>query len=707
MVVLEPGQYYNVGDPANTTENCRLYVDGQLENVITTVTSDIETSTSDYVRIGAFLGNPVFFNGMIDEIKIFYYPVDKEEIRQMIPHKLVAHWKMNELQGSTIYDAVNEYDGSMINMSDTSWDLQESALYFDGADDFIEFSNFNGITGGKTRTCCAWIKTDTAGKTIMAWGLPDAAAKWRIRMNEEGLLRLEVEGGYRIGLTQIADNRWHHIAITLGYDDTWPGVRMRCVDLFVDGMREPLMEIDSSLIYTAAEEPVRLGHYRADDYYKGYMRDVRIYNYALPSDQIRELAGTEFENEFVGHWKLDEQQGMVAYDSVNNHNGVLVNMSETNWDSHEQALYFNGIDNYIEMPDYKGVTGRQTRSCCMWIKTGTPEKQILSWGNSAQGEKWVIRINEMGLLRIEVGNGYVVGISDIADNQWHHIVVKLDDSEDAISTEDIKLYVDGRPEAVGELVTQYINTASSETLKIAIFPGQQYFQGYIKDVRVYNYPISIDQIHELTGRNPAAYWKLDETQGLVAHDSVGDKDGALINMHGSSWYQGDGQKALSFDGIDDHVQITEFKGIHGTQSRTCAAWIKTITPGRQLLSWGTASPGGKWVLRVNETGAFRVEVSGGYKLSAQPIDDGIWTHVAVVLNTDDSPDVEDLVLYVNGAVSNGAWLPYPIDTAIGDDVKIGIYSTTGNYFQGSMRDVRLYDYALEKKEIEEIYNLTK
>ena len=52
-----------------------------------------------------------------------------------------------------------------------------------------------------------------------------------------------------------------------------------------------------------------------------------------------------------------------------------------------------------------------------------------------------------------------------------------------------------------------------------------------------------------------AHWKLDETEGMVAYDSIGDNHGAL---NGDPNWQPDAGKvagALQFDGIDDYVNV--------------------------------------------------------------------------------------------------------------------------------------------------------
>ncbi|MCI0499444.1 MAG: LamG domain-containing protein [Planctomycetales bacterium] len=706
--VLKAGSYIEQGDPSNSTENLELFVDGQREEVFESPVF-IDTRTEGCAEFGVFSGadQPSFFEGLMDEVQIVPYSLSLEEIRQKIPQELVAHWKLDDGSGSMVHDSANHYDGALMNMDESNWDAAENALYFDGVDDYVEFPDFKGITGGKTRTCCVWIKTRLLNRQIITWGAARPTAKWVIRLHD-GRLRLDVGDGYRVGYRNIADGQWHHIAVTMDYDENWPGVGPRCVALFVDGMQEPLAEVDTSPIYTSADETVKLGAYApGSKYFCGYMRDVRIYNYALPTDQIRHAMNMP-EGTLIAHWKLDEGQGMAAYDCADGHDGVLMNVDESSWDLNENAPYFDGVDDYIEIPDFKGISGPWPRTCCAWIKTQMPEKQILSWGTAATGAKWVIRLNGEGKMQVEVGDGYCVGSTPLTGGQWHHIAVKLDDSDDLSSTDDLKIYVDGLPEIISEYVSQYIQTATAENVKIGVFSnGLRYFQGYLKDIRIYDYSLDIDQIHQIIGKGPLAHWKLDEAEGLAANDSAGSQDGLLVNMEEASWDKSTEGTALRFDGIDDYVDVPGFKGIPGQASRTCCAWIKTTTAGRQILSWGTSGPGVKWIIKVDEGGALRVAVGGGWCLSSQTIDDGIWHHVAVVLSDDGSPDISEAILYVDGTASLGGHYPCPVNTSAGEDVKIGVYLTEPGYFNGIIRDVRIYDRALKASELKELYHCTK
>jgi hypothetical protein len=70
-----------------------------------------------------------------------------------------------------------------------------------------------------------------------------------------------------------------------------------------------------------------------------------------------------------------------------------------------------------------------------------------------------------------------------------------------------------------------------------------------------------------------SHWKLDEGSGSTTYDSVGDNDGTI---YGATWTSGQIEGALSFDGVDDYVDIGDKASLDfGMDDFTLSAWIKT------------------------------------------------------------------------------------------------------------------------------------
>ena len=224
--------------------------------------------------------------------------------------------------------------------------------------------------------------------------------------------------------------------------------------------------------------------------------------------------------------------------------------------------------------------------------------------------------------------------------------------------------------------------------------------------------VSSFMTHRVRGGSLVGHWTMDDNAANAAVvDSAGSKNGILYSGFGLTENTDlhhrpdcrEGWGALAFDGTNDYVEITGYKGITGTASRTCTTWIKS-QPQRitmEILCWGGNAAGGeKWTIRVSETGTLRAEVSGGYIIGTTPINDGSWHHIAVVLYDDGSADIAEAQLYVDGQLeTNVVKDDQSINTASAQDVSIGVYLSGTRFFAGLIDDVRIYDYALSAQEI--------
>lgn len=215
------------------------------------------------------------------------------------------------------------------------------------------------------------------------------------------------------------------------------------------------------------------------------------------------VSGWLDELSLITHLEFNALSGSIAADSSDcSCDGELMNMDGFDWVAGKtgNALDFDGVNDYVELPCFVSWTGSAPRTVAAWIKTDTTG-EIVSWGSASPGEKWILRVQSdngtAGAIRAEVGNGYVVGSTDLRDGDWHHVAAVLEAGDSDIL--DVKLYVDGQLEALSDSVgPQPINTSAEANIKIGVFTGSdRYFDGLIDDAHIYSRGLSAAEIQAL------------------------------------------------------------------------------------------------------------------------------------------------------------------------------------------------------------------
>jgi arylsulfatase A-like enzyme len=199
-----------------------------------------------------------------------------------------------------------------------------------------------------------------------------------------------------------------------------------------------------------------------------------------------------------------------------------------------RALSFDGVDDYVGITGFSGITGTAARTCSAWVKTTTNSGShpIIAWGPNTSGAKWTFLMTPSGQIRTEITNGIVVGTRAVNDGDWHHVACTFisDGSPNAV---DIKLYVDGAPEALSSSTANALNTTASGEAKIGSDIQGRFWQGAIQHARIYPRALGAAEIAaEAAQTHPAALaWQRrfygDNPVSWLA-DTDGDQWNALL-----------------------------------------------------------------------------------------------------------------------------------------------------------------------------------
>lgn len=202
------------------------------------------------------------------------------------------------------------------------------------------------------------------------------------------------------------------------------------------------------------------------------------------------------------------------------------------------------------------------------------------------------------------------------------------------------------------------------------------------------------------------HYTFDESSGTVAKDRSGNNNDGKI--HGAEYVKcGDGY-ALKFDGKDDYVDCGNDPSLNITDAITIEAWVKMddVTKKYQSIvskGWFPDYPA-YWLYLSGTRGDpeihFQMIDSNEKSADAKFIgaQNNVWYHIAAVWKSG-----EKVTLYVNKTCYQGRAFA---TSAIADPTKavnIGRITEGGNYFQGLIDEVRIYNRALSKRGDQETF----
>jgi transcription elongation factor Elf1 len=184
----------------------------------------------------------------------------------------------------------------------------------------------------------------------------------------------------------------------------------------------------------------------------------------------------------------------------------------------------------------------------------------------------------------------------------------------------------------------------------------------------------------------------DEGSGTVAKDESGyGNDGTI---YGATWTTGISGKALSFDGMDDHVDLPDV-GSYLSEEFTYVLWVKVRSfPYDGILL--TKSEHRRDVRLGASEGYTWFQQHEGNVVKAPALDENKWYHLAA------GWDGSQLFIYINGELEGTASVSGSPDFSggswwIGGDARLNRYSDT------TIDEIAIYNRTLPPEEIQAHY----
>ena len=218
-----------------------------------------------------------------------------------------------------------------------------------------------------------------------------------------------------------------------------------------------------------------------------------------------------------------------------------------------------------------------------------------------------------------------------------------------------------------------------------------------------------------TGGPLAAWWRFNEGGGTSTADGSGNgAQGTLVN--GTSWITGGFGTALRFDGVDDHVLVTDAGSSSPIDLGTdfsLVGWVRfdalPTTGGNRnprLFQKGSASGGPYYLAARTSTSpsvlSLRLRIGGTIytKDSTEPLPTGAWVHVVV------TKQAGIVRFYRNGAREGpDQSLPSFAPDDSGEALYMGESpSNTDGALLGNLDDMRIYRRALSPSAVFNIWS---
>ncbi|MHA2329511.1 MAG: LamG-like jellyroll fold domain-containing protein, partial [Candidatus Hodarchaeales archaeon] len=728
----------------------QIYIDGVASDATPPSLSGSILDSDIQLMIGGLDSSQVT-HGYVDELKIYPYSRSESEIKadyqnnasavlgikdeSYLSNGLVGYWKMdesdwtNDCTATDVADSSGNDNNGKSCPSTTGPDPAAGKFgnggSFDGSNDYIEVpdSTTTNVTGSQL-TVAGWYYFDTvSGRNTHLIRKYNSSGGYVVNLGTSGNVGFYIYNGVTYvpsGSSAVPADQWTHVVGT--YDNNQNLVR-----LYINGTLVSSANADGD-ISSSSGGNLLLGYqgWQASDNYTldGSMDEVRIYNRALSPAEIRQLYN--WAPRPSAYWKMDESSWNndcstdTVFDSSSNGNDTVSCPNTTGptggaTGKFGKAGYFDGSNDYIYNSSPSFTFGdKLTISAWLYPTTingdnrqwiASQNDTFMSYLDDASSSLY-FRLNAGGITTWDTGYDMVL-------DTWQYVTLVYDG-------ENMSAYVDG---AYQDSNPKSGSLASSTWTSIGADYGDgsvnDWYQGKLDDVRIYNYARTPAQIiedmnagHPIGGSplgSQAVYYKFDEGYGTAVQDSSPNNYDGTNNGTVTRSNQGKFNKAVDFDGSSGFVRIDNEPLTFSSRNRTISLWYQ---PDASDISSGLHD-----IVTGHHTGSYdysrlRLYIDGAtdkitFYFSVYPgptavsitttstFSAGEWYHLAVTW------DETDYYLFVNG-VQEGTYSHSGVTTDTITVITLGSNQDTGDpatYLYGAIDEFKVYYTALTQEQV--------
>ncbi len=446
--------------------------------------------------------------------------------------------------------------------------------------------------------------------------------------------------------------------------------------------------------------------------YNPAKNNVQVYNTDSFTEYVED--GATLTTGLVGYWKMDEagwtnncSTGTVMDSSGNNNHGRACPNSTgpTGASSGRYGLGgdFDGSNDYVTISDNAALQLTTHGTVEAWIY---PESYPTSgnWKVIVNKGGWGAGTNDFGMYfqstnnicyissGVTAGQNRCVSNTYTPLNTWSHVVLVWD-----LTT--YRLYINGTQVDQGAK-TIHPNTAGYN-LEFGHNASGYLFDGKIDNIRMYNRALSTYEITAMYNYAPAAiaHWKFDDASGTSAQDASGNGNSGILTS-GPVWTGGMYNGAVNFPAATSRVAITDIPNSPlDIYQLTMSAWTnRSAAPSSQSRIINKGDTYALYFQTPNTLICYTANLSPGSVSYTLPTLNK-WVHIACTISNNTK------TLYVDGVnVASGSFTgTIPFND---NELTIGNYVSAGStyWFNGSIDDVRIYNYPMTQIQIQKVMN---